>query len=82
MSTLLFSYSGDSRELRKIITSLLKSGNALKVNKFNYVQSFELKEGAIKKSEIKYIVVYTDDESKLLDFLCKNFPLIERIKLN
>lgn len=82
MSCLLFSYSGNSRDLRKIIISILKSGNALEIHKFNYVQSFKLKENVVEKWEIKYIIMHTDDESKLLNFLSKNFPQIERIKLD
>ena len=81
MEALLFSYRGNSRELRKIIVALLKSGCASKIHKLNYVQSFELKENVVEKSELKYIIIYTDDESKLLNFLSKNFPQIERIEL-
>ena len=81
MNGLLFSYSGGSRELKRIIVSLLKSWCASKVEKFNYVQSFWLNEGNVEKSEIKYIVVYTDDESKLLSFLSKNFSEVERVIL-
>ena len=81
MNCLLFSYKGFSREQRKIIVSLLKSGCATKIQKFNYVQNFELKENVVEKSEIKYMVIYTDDESKLLKFLSKNFPQVERVVL-
>lgn len=81
MSPLLFSYNGDSRELRKIVVSLLKSGCASKVHKFNYVQSFWLRENVVEKSEIKYMIIYSDDESKLLSFLSKNFPQLERIEI-
>lgn len=81
MSSLLFSYKGNSRELRKIIVSLLKSGCTSRIQKFNYVQNFELKESVIEKSEMKYIVIYTEDESKLLNFVSKNFPQVERVVL-
>jgi hypothetical protein len=81
MNGLLFSYNGSSRELKRIIISLLKSWCASKIEKFNYVQSFLLNEGNVEKSEIKYVVVYTDDESKLLCFLSKNFPEVERVIL-
>ena len=81
MKFLLFGYDGNSRELKRIIISLLKSWCALKVHKFNYVQSFWLRENVVEKSEIKYIVIHTDDESKLLSFLSKNFPQVERIEI-
>ena len=81
MKCLLYSYDGNSRELKRIIISLLKSWCALKVHKFNYVQSFWLKKNVVEKSEIKYMIIYTDDESKLLSFLSKNFPQLERIEL-
>ena len=81
MKCLLYSYDGNSRELKRIIISLLKSWCALKVHKINYVQSFWLRENVVEKSEIKYIIIHTDDESKLLSFLSKNFPQLERIEL-
>ncbi len=82
MNSLLFSYDGKSRELRKVIVSLLKSWCATKIQKFNYVQNFCLKEWIIEKNEIKYIVIYAEDETKLLNFLSKNFPQIERVCLS
>ncbi len=81
MKCLLYSYDGNSRELKRIIISLLKSWCALKVHKFNYVQSFWLKKNVVEKSEIKYMIIYTDDESNLLSFLSKNFPQLERIEI-
>lgn len=81
MKCLLYSYDGNSRELKRIVISLLKSWCALKVHKFNYVQSFWLKKNVVEKSEIKYMIIYTDDESNLLSFLSKNFPQLERIEL-
>lgn len=82
MNCLLFAHNGNSRELKRIIISLLKSGCAARIQKINYVQDFLLKENAIEKHEIKYIIIYTNDESKLLNFLSKNFPQIERINLS
>ena len=82
MKCLLFSYNGKSRELRKIIISLLKSWCAFRIQKFNYVQDFILKEGIIEKNEIKYIIAYTEDEPKLLTFLSKNFPQVDRVCLS
>ena len=79
MDSFLFSYAGSSRELKRIIVSLLKSWCASKVQKLNYVQNFWIDWSNIEKSEIKYIVVYSDDESKLLNFLSKNFSEVERI---
>ena len=81
MNSLLFSYDGSSRDLKRIIVSLLKSWCASKVEKFNYVQSFWLDDGNIKKSEIKYIIIYTEDEWKLLNFLSKNFPQVIKVIL-
>ena len=81
MSPLLFSYNGRSRELKKIIISLLKSWCATKIHKFNYVQSFGLKENVVEKFEIKFVIIYTDDELKLLNFLSKNFPQIEKVEI-
>ena len=81
MNCLLFGYNGNSRELKRIIISLLKSWCASKIHKINYVQSFWLRENVVEKSEIKYMIIYADDESKLLNLLSKNFPQVERIEL-
>ena len=81
MNWLVFSYTGSSRELKRVIISLLKSGYATNVHKLNYVQSFWLKDNNVEKLEIKYIIVYTDDEEKLLNFLSKSFPEIKRVVL-
>ena len=81
MDYLVFSYAGNSRELRKVINSLLRSGCALSVHKFNYVQRFQLKQNVVEKSELKYIMINTNDESKLLTFLSKNFPQMEMLTL-
>lgn len=81
MDWLIFSYTGSSRELKRIIVSLLKSWCAKKIHKFNYVQSFWLKDNNIEKYEIKYIIINTDDEQKLLNFLSKSFPEVERVIL-
>jgi predicted DNA binding protein len=80
MNCLLFSYEGSSRELKKIIISLLKSWCASKVHKFNYVQSFWFNGNVVEKSEIKYMIIYTSDEPKLLNFLSKNFPQVEKVE--
>lgn len=82
MSYIVFSYDWSSRELRRIIVSLLKSGNAIDIKKFNYVQSFSLEKWwNIKKSEVKFIMISTNDELRLLKFLEK-YPQLKKVVLN
>ena len=82
MIFLSYIYRGKSRELRKIITSILKSWIAEKIKKINYVQDYSLESQKITKTEEKILLIYTQDENRLLDFLSKNFPQIEKININ
>ncbi|MBR7037140.1 hypothetical protein IKI14_04745 [bacterium] len=47
----------------------------------NYVQNFCLDDKKIEKSEEKLVLVHADNYDKLIDFLSKNFPQIEKIEL-
>ena len=76
-----FLYRGNARDLRKIIIAILRSGTANQIYRINYGQVFKLKEKDIKKSEIKLLIMTADDEERLIDFLSKNFPQIERLNI-
>ena len=83
MEYLVFVYKWKSRDLRRIIVSILKSWVADNVKKINYVQNYLLKEWKnIEKNEEKILLIYTQDKNKLLDFLTKNFPHIEKFDIN
>ena len=83
MEYLVFVYKWKSRDLRRIIVSILKSWAADNVKKINYVQNYLLKEWKnIEKNEEKILLIYTQDKNKLLDFLTKSFPQIEKININ
>ena len=77
-----FTYGWKSRDLRKIIISILKSGVAESIKKVNYVQNYSLKDNNIEKKEEKMLLISTENEIKLIEFLSKNFPQIERIYVN
>ncbi len=78
----MFTYRWNSRELRKIIVAILKSWTAENIKKFNYIQNYALNDKNIEKSEEKIVLIHTKNQSKLLEFLSKNFPQIERININ
>ena len=82
MIFLSFVYRGTSRDLRKIITAILKSWIAEKIKRTNYVQDYSFENQKIMKTEEKIILIYTQDENRLLDFLSKNFPQIEKIDIS
>ena len=82
MGYLLFIYKWKSRDLRKIIVSILKSWVADNVKKINYVQDYSFENGKIEKKEEKVLLICTQNQNKLLDFLSKNFSQIEKINLN
>ena len=82
MVNLICLYRWKSRDLRKIIVALLKSWFAIEIKKVNYVQNFVLVDTKLEKTEMKMLVMSTENEKKLVEFLSKNFPQIERIYLN
>ena len=82
MNFLTFVYRGNSRDLRKIILSLIKSWIADNIKRINYIQNYSVNDKSVKKDEEKLILINAKDYDKLMDFLSKNFPQIERIKLN
>lgn len=82
MNFLTFVYRGNSRDLRKIILSLIKSWIADNIKRINYIQNYSVNDKSVKKDEEKLILINAKDYDKLMDFLSKNFPQIERINLN
>jgi hypothetical protein len=81
MSNYTFIYKGKSRDLKKIITAILKSWLASNVYKVNYWQEFKLNEKKVEKSEIKFLMMNSENKEKLSDFLSKNFPKIEEFNI-
>jgi hypothetical protein len=45
----------------------------------NYVHSFTIKDNKVEKIEENLVIISTENEEKLVDFLSKNFLLFERI---
>ncbi len=82
MNYLIFWYKWSSRELKKIITAILKSWLADNIKRINYVQNYSINDKKVEKSEEKIILIHTDNYDKLTDFLSKNFSEIEELKLN
>ena len=82
MNYSLYSYNWTSRELKKAVISLLKSGNAVNVQKLNYVHDFVLDEWwKVMKTEKKLVMISTNDESKLSNFLEK-IPQFKKITIS
>lgn len=76
----IYLYRWNSRDLRKIIVSMLRSWVANDVQKFNYVKRYKLNGKDIEKEDVKLILVWTDKQENLDTFLLNNFPQIEKIK--
>jgi len=82
MNFLTFVYRWNSRDLKKIILSLIKSWIADDIKRINYIQNYSMDDKSVKKDEEKLILINAKDYDKLMEFLSKNFPQIERINLN
>ena len=52
------------------------------VKKINYVQNYILQEKGVNKVEEKILLIHSEKQDGLLNFLSKNFPQIERIYVN
>ena len=72
-------YKWKSRDLRKSIVALLKSWLAIEIKRMNYVHSFAIKDNKVEKVEEKLVIISTENEEKLIDFLSKNFSQFERV---
>lgn len=81
MGNYIFTYGGKSRDLKRIITAVLKSWLANDIYKINYWQRFSLNDKKVEKSEIKFLVINSENEEKLSDFLSKNFPEIDEFNI-
>ena len=81
MGNYVFTYKGKSRDLKRIIMAILKSWLASNIYKVNYWQKFKLNEKKVEKSEIKFLIMNSENREKLSDFLSKNFPDIEEFNI-
>lgn len=81
MNNYIFTYGGKSRDLKRIITAILKSWLANNIYKINYWQNFSLGEKRVEKSEVKILIINSENKEKLSDFLSKNFPEIEEFNI-
>ena len=82
MNFLTFVYRWSSRDLKKIILALLNAWVADNIKRINYIQNYSINDKSVKKNEEKLILINAKDYDKLMEFLSKNFPQIERIKQN
>ena len=82
MNCVMYLYRWNSRNLKKIIISILKSWVASAIQRINYVKNYRLNGKEIEKDEAKLILICTDNEDKLDSFLSKNWVQIEKIKCN
>jgi periplasmic divalent cation tolerance protein len=73
---ILVSYPNDGRQLKRLITALLKSGAAKCIQRFNYVKSYYMREGKMKQEEEKILLIKTTEDklAKLQEILTKNHP--------
>lgn len=62
--------------------AILKSWMADNVKKINYVQNYIVQESGVNKEEEKILLIHSEKQDDLLNFLSKNFPHIDRIYVN
>ena len=75
---LIFFYKNDGRKLKQIITWLLKSWAAKNIRRINYIQSYILHEGKIKKTEEKAVLVeYTPENKWKIEMMLKKSDIHE-----
>lgn len=76
MLLLLMTYPNDGRKLQRLIIALLKQWLAKCINRVNYVKSYYLREGKLKREEEKIVLIKTTDDKKekLIEFIKKQHP--------
>ena len=85
-----FSYSNDGRKLKRLIQMLVQWWFAACVHVINYMHSYYMREGKLKKEQEKLVVCKTtlDKRDKLIEMIKKNHPyeipeiLIEIVECN
>ena len=81
MNICIFSYEKSWRDLKRIISAILKNWLASKIEKLNYCQSFSLNDNKIEKKEIKILLIHTEEKEKLCQFISKTFSDLKEILL-
>lgn len=76
MHLLLTSYPNKWRDLKRFIDWLIKWGLVGCVQKINYVKSYSIQDGAVKKEEEKILLIKTSEENKqkIEAYFEKNHP--------
>lgn len=76
MLILMTTYPNKSRELKKLILMLVKSGVAKCVQRIQYVKSYYMREGKLKQEEEKILLIKFDEsqKQKLEAMLLKHHP--------
>ncbi|OIN92008.1 hypothetical protein AUJ42_01070, partial [Candidatus Collierbacteria bacterium CG1_02_44_10] len=76
LAVLLMTYPNDGRNLQRLIAAILKQGLAKCINRVNYMKSYYLREGKIKREEEKLLLIKTTDDKKerLIAFIKKQHP--------
>lgn len=76
MLVAISTFPNDGRKLKNFIQALVKSGLVACVNRINYVKSYYIREGKLKKEEEKMLVIKfpKDNKEKFTGFFKKNHP--------
>ncbi len=69
-------YPNEGRNLKRLIVAILKQNFWACVQRINYVKAYYVREGEIKKTEEKLLLIKTTSakQEKLIEFLKKNHP--------
>jgi periplasmic divalent cation tolerance protein len=73
---LMMTYPNDGRKLQRLIIAILKQGLAKCINRINYVKSYYIREGKLKRDEEKILLIKTTEDKKtqLIAFIKKQHP--------
>jgi len=61
---LITTYTNKSRALRYFIVEMLKKWLAKSVDRINYVKSYYIQDGEIKKEDVKILIIKTTSDKK------------------
>lgn len=83
MKKIFLSIPNSGRQLRHVITALLKSEAAIEIKKINYCTAYTLQDRKINKKEEKLLVIFFEDnqQKKLENLILKLAPDAKQLKL-
>ena len=78
MQTSRLAISATWRQVKNLITWILRSWRAQRIQRLNYVKEYICIHNTVQKTEQKIVIIYHNDKDQLFNFINKKFVHIQR----